>query len=260
MTTMDKSTPIFDQLARISDDMKRAVGPIIRENRERKGLSQEALGIALGVSRQAVSMWESATNLPDAARLVVMAQFLDAPELASFAPTWHRSFADGTASTPEAVVREIPFFTTKLVPGSPDQFLVDHSNLRFADTPPGFVTSRFNVSCLLVSTTTMMPWRFPSDAVYFHKFKPPRADNHVILQLRATPPDGHAVVGHAYRDWARSNAPHLLKKLVSFTDEDVRVKQYTPEAEIVIPRSEILSVTTVIEREDLYGPFLNIFS
>ncbi len=52
-----------------------AMGEIIREMRRSKGLTQEALSQAAGVSIQAVSKWETGQSLPDIALLPTLADF-----------------------------------------------------------------------------------------------------------------------------------------------------------------------------------------
>ena len=42
--------------------------------RKEKGLSQEALAEALGVSRQSVSKWESGAALPDTDKIIAMSE------------------------------------------------------------------------------------------------------------------------------------------------------------------------------------------
>ena len=50
------------------------MGARIQELRRQKGLSQEALGEALGVSRQAISKWESDTTIPEVDKLVALSR------------------------------------------------------------------------------------------------------------------------------------------------------------------------------------------
>ena len=45
--------------------------------RKQKGLSQEQLGEALGVSRQAVSKWESGQSLPDLDKLLALSRYFE---------------------------------------------------------------------------------------------------------------------------------------------------------------------------------------
>lgn len=50
------------------------IGQRIARERKRLGLSQEALGEALGVSRQAISKWEADASLPEIDKLIAMAR------------------------------------------------------------------------------------------------------------------------------------------------------------------------------------------
>ena len=50
------------------------LGQRIQALRKEKGLSQEALGEALGVSRQAVSKWESGASDPSTSNLLALAK------------------------------------------------------------------------------------------------------------------------------------------------------------------------------------------
>lgn len=55
--------------------MEFKMGAKIRALRKQKGISQEVLAQALGVSFQAVSKWETATTLPDVALIPAIASF-----------------------------------------------------------------------------------------------------------------------------------------------------------------------------------------
>ena len=50
------------------------LGQRIQELRKQQGLSQEALGEALGVSRQAVSKWELDNGIPELDTLIAMSR------------------------------------------------------------------------------------------------------------------------------------------------------------------------------------------
>ena len=54
-----------------------ALGERITELRKISGMSQYALAEAMGVSRQAVSKWESGASSPDAQNLIRLAELLD---------------------------------------------------------------------------------------------------------------------------------------------------------------------------------------
>ena len=52
------------------------LGQRIQTLRKQRGMSQEALGEALGVSRQAVSKWETDVNVPDTQNFIKLACLL----------------------------------------------------------------------------------------------------------------------------------------------------------------------------------------
>jgi transcriptional regulator with XRE-family HTH domain len=55
------------------------VGINIREQRVKRGLTQEALAEQAGVSRQAVAKWESGETLPELDRLLFLSRYFALP-------------------------------------------------------------------------------------------------------------------------------------------------------------------------------------
>ena len=53
------------------------IGKRIKDLRTRKGITQEALAKALGVSSQAVSKWEQSITSPDISLLVPIADYFE---------------------------------------------------------------------------------------------------------------------------------------------------------------------------------------
>ena len=53
------------------------LGQRIQELRKQRGMSQEALGDALGVSRQAVSKWEGDNGIPELDTLIAMSRLFE---------------------------------------------------------------------------------------------------------------------------------------------------------------------------------------
>ena len=58
---------------------QQTLGRRIQEARKAAGLSQESLGERLGVSRQAVSKWESGTADPSTSNLLALAKLFGVP-------------------------------------------------------------------------------------------------------------------------------------------------------------------------------------
>lgn len=55
------------------------LGQRIQQHRKAKQLSQEALGEAMGVSRQAISKWESDATIPELDKLIALSRLFDIP-------------------------------------------------------------------------------------------------------------------------------------------------------------------------------------
>ena len=55
------------------------LGQRIAQKRKEQGLSQEALGSALGVSRQAIYKWESDATFPEIEKLIAMSRLFSVP-------------------------------------------------------------------------------------------------------------------------------------------------------------------------------------
>ena len=55
------------------------LGQRIAEQRKKLGLSQEALGERLGLSRQAVSKWEADAAVPEVDKLIALSKLFSVP-------------------------------------------------------------------------------------------------------------------------------------------------------------------------------------
>ena len=53
------------------------IGEMIRELRLERGISQAALGKAIGVSQKAIDYWERGVNEPKASYIVLFADYFD---------------------------------------------------------------------------------------------------------------------------------------------------------------------------------------
>jgi transcriptional regulator with XRE-family HTH domain len=236
------------------EEWAKQFGPVIRDARERKGLSQSKLGAALGVSRQAVSMWESGVNVPDIRRLAAIGELLGLKDLAVIGGTKEEFLTN--KSEPDVLAQTSLYLTVPSEPGS-DSFRLDVQNIRYEDTPEGLVFERVPPEWLSISNSTMMPWRFPNEGVYFSP-RPARAGNHVVVRFKSKRPAGKSTSGSGYETWARANSLHSVKLLVAIRNDALVLRQYNPEKEILVKRSEIDRIFRIFEPEDVYGPFVNI--
>ena len=54
-----------------------AVGKKLRCLRKKRGITQDGMGNFFGISRQAISSWESGKSLPDIDNLIALARFFN---------------------------------------------------------------------------------------------------------------------------------------------------------------------------------------
>lgn len=256
-----KTDPAASAAAGVTE-LGRRFGLIIKEGRERRNMSQTALANALGVSRQAVNMWESGTNLPSVRRWDQLNKLLSQPTGRPPHPLLE-------LSEKRSARQYVPTYHTTPT-GDEDTFLLDIPGVRYTSDPPGSGLDRHFLQCLVMANRTMSPWRYPLDAVYFSD-RPSRVGEYVVVQFGGVPFD----VSRVWRDpelkrafengedipipaLMDGSAPHAVKQLVAFDDQFVRLRQLSPERETTVERSSIATVFRVMDRDELYGPYLEI--
>lgn len=78
-TEEHKNSPFPDKsaLSQLANEVDHYVGLRIRERRQQRGVTQQELARALGISYQQVQKYENGTNRVSAGRLYILAQALD---------------------------------------------------------------------------------------------------------------------------------------------------------------------------------------
>lgn len=65
------------EMRKEKNEIKQSLGEIIKEHRTRCKMTQEFVAESLGVSRQAVSKWESGTTDPSTSNLIALAKLFN---------------------------------------------------------------------------------------------------------------------------------------------------------------------------------------
>lgn len=227
----DKTDPRLELAKTLGRDIKRA--------RVRAGLSQAALGELVGVSRQAVSMWEKGINVPEGYRIRQL------HEQINLSPQENDRIGLGV-QRPDGPPKEEMVRTSVAVPMMPgsDWFTIEDLGEAYSAKPPALGPMDW-VSCVLVGNNTMSPWRFPHDPIFYHFLADARVGDHVLVAFKTSP---------SVREITRST-PFAIKLLTGLGQDFVRLKQYFPDEEETWPKQEILTIYPIIEWKDLYGPF-----
>lgn len=88
-----------------------------------------------------------------------------------------------------------------------------------------------------VHGSSMSPWRRNGEAVYVHPGMPCDVGDYVVVQLR---PENEGEAPRAF-----------VKELVRRTEKELRLKQFNPPKEIIIPAAKVLAIHRVMDWSEL---------
>lgn len=225
------SDPEYDQL-------QKKLGVALQKMREAKGWSQAEVARHIGVSRQAVSMWEAGTNQPTARRLSALFELFDAHSVADAVAelTVKPGLSGQSAST-------IPFYRVGPVKGFEDRFTLGPD--RFESFPaPNSIAAASNVICFLMRGTSMVPWRSPSEPIFVDLESAPTIGDHALIRLgKLDPEDPEGFL----------KGPFIVRLITDVGPESVRTKSYLTNIEETFALSDT-SAWLVLEWHEIYGP------
>lgn len=92
---------------------------------------------------------------------------------------------------------------------------------------------------LYAAGLSMSPWREPGQLVYVHPHQPAKVGDYVVVQLHPEKPGEPPL---AY-----------IKKLVRRTEKDLKLLQYSPREELVVPMRKVKTIHRVIDWDELLG-------
>lgn len=214
------------------------LGSRIKTARTRAGLSQAALGKVFGISREAVSAWESDTNAPTADKLGRIAQ--ETSVRAEWLITGTGEM-DGEAPPPpshpldmagqvQMTLGEIPLMGT--AEGGPDGLVEWNGEVVGTVARPPFLAGAKGAYGVYVTGQSMEKRYFAGELVYVHPGRPILPGVFVVVQF--------------YKDNAGGTPCAWVKQFVSRNDKTTVFRQFNPEKELKIPTQTILSVHRIV--------------
>lgn len=241
------------------------IGELLKKARTGRGMSQDSLGQALGVSRQAVGQWESGTTAPTLENLVAAFSVLgaDLPEaIRAAAETTHpellrrlpsvdrpvkpnRKVFRGTGpivETQHHVVRDfsgprpfgdlpndVPVVKTVAAEG---YFLMNGDVVDSVRRPPGALGTS-SLYAFYVVGDAMSPRYDDGDLVYVNEAKPPKPGDYVVAETS----DGHC--------W--------LKRLAQRSGDVLVVEQFNPPSRVELKVQDMSRLHRVVPWNELLG-------
>lgn len=205
-----------------------SIGARIKEARLKKGLTQSALGGALGMTHAAVQQWESGKTAPAQSNLPQLAEALGVTQ------SW---LLDGMVNihTPQF---HLPAFGEKDFPvygaalgGDGAVMLNRGDEVDRVHRPPALVGVK-DAFGVIVSGDSMEPMFLQGDIAWIHPGRPPMPRRGVLIELH----DGHA----------------HLKEYISQNDEVVRCRQHNPPANVTYKRRDVKRLYLVVG-SGIYG-------
>ncbi len=233
----------MDQSARDSDTQ--AFGARLADLRQRAGLTQEAIGKRLGVTRAAVSQWEKGLTVPSFWRMKALADMFNVDHgwfLTGRNPGERRpggrDVAAGEASESEGIALPAaePRSGSDMIPvlavarGGDDQEMFQEDPVDFISRPPLLRGVR-DAYAVEVTGTSMRPKYWPGNILHVNPFARPKPGKGVII-------------------WKRNRAI-LIKEFVRQTSDGILVREYSPrEREFALGNDEIVEIHTVVGLDD----------
>jgi phage repressor protein C with HTH and peptisase S24 domain len=219
-----------------------SLGKRIRVARQRARLSQEDVAEPLGISRNAVSLWESDDSKPERDRLPVLARTLhvDVNWLLTgegFGPdNQDRSGALTNVApnaSPAAAIsanqRRIPVYG-RAIGGKDGRFTMNGEIVDTVACPPG-LEGVPGLYAVFVTGESMEPRYFAGETVIVHPGRPVHRGDWVVVQILG--PEGSAPDGY-------------VKRFEAWTADELVLSQLNPEEVIRFPKQSVVSVHLIL--------------
>lgn len=237
--------------------MAKEIGSLLKEARKAKNLSQQQVADHFGISKSAVSQWESDITRPDRdksrglAKLYGLALDMVLPDENDVAGAGASANSEPPPNAAQPIdevprlphrtemPRDVPVYGTSLggQTGGVGDFVMNGEVADYVRRPPG-IAHRRDVFALWLVGPSMLPWRKPRELVYVERLRQAMIDDHVVVEL-------HPEAGETYR-------PTYVKKLVKITPRYIRLEQYNPPEVFDIDRRRVMAVHRVMEWPELF--------
>lgn len=219
------------------------IGDRIRQARDRKGLTQQAVATALGVSRVAVTDWERDKNKPEISRVPRIVELLGGTadwylNGVGASPFDQDNSSGWGASVPNATVGDrLEGFSLDRIPvygqavgGVHGEFVMNGVKLYDVLCPPSLAGNR-GAYAVSVSGDSMEPRYFDGEIAYIDPTRRAKRGDFVIAQIQSD--DDSAPLAY-------------VKRFVKHTSEQLVLEQFNPSDILTFPHEKVVSVHLVV--------------
>lgn len=117
------------------------------------------------------------------------------------------------------------------VGGDNGEYIFNGQALDYVPCPP-LLANVPNAYVVFVDGESMVPRYMPGEVAFVHPGKPPRKNDHVVVQLKPTSED--------------SPPRGFIKRFLGWTPTKLRLQQYNPHKEIEFDKEEVVSVHQIV--------------
>jgi transcriptional regulator with XRE-family HTH domain len=160
-----------------------SLGARLRKAREDAGLSQSAIAKELGITRNAVSLWESDDNAPTTDKIGRIAVLTGASVEYLLSGREPKSVPKHEIPHPLEMPRDVPVLGIAAC-GEDGAFVFESTTIDFIRRPPR-LKGIPDVYAIYVQGHSMSPWREPGSSVYVHPKQQPQVGDYVVVQTGA---------------------------------------------------------------------------
>lgn len=203
-----------------------SIGQRLRRLRLARGVTQQGLAAAVGVTQVAVSRWEADAIAPEREKLARLAEQLGVPpaHLEYGGPEIENEVDWARARPMPPMPRDLPVYGAARGSFGGEEVRVDAA-IGFAPRPPHLATVR-EAAAVAISGESMEPRYHPGEIAYIHPHLPARAGDYVMIEFR----DHTAIV----------------KRLVRIGPDYVEVAQLNPAGRRKLPRATIAGIYRIV--------------
>lgn len=194
----------------------------IKEARERKGLTKQALGRLMGMSHAAVGAWESGKNAVAQSNLPRLARLLGVTQ------SW---LLDGTEG-PDSMDKRIDSFGERDLPvyggavGGDGVVMLNRGDKIDQVSRPGILKGVRDAFAIVIYGDSMDPMYKRGDVAHIHPGRPPAPGRGILVEFHS----GHAEI----------------KEFVSQDKDSLRCRQYNPPQELRYDLADVKRLYRVV--------------
>lgn len=213
---------------------KDSLGSRLAKARKGANLSQSDIGKEFGITRNAVSLWESDVNAPTTDKIARIAD-LTGVSVGYLLGRETTNVKPQEIQHPLEMPRDVRVLGIASC-GEDGGFVFESTTIDYVRRPPR-LKGIPDVYALYIQGSSMAPWREEGETVYVHPNQRPQIGDYVVVQTGS----------------AGKPSAAYIKRLVKRTGSEIRLEQFKPAQELSISTKRVISIHRILNWSELLG-------